>query len=277
MASFSIAGSLGSLFVGILLSNLLYGITCAQTLYYFYHYRDDRWILKTWVAYIWLLDTAKLMTEAHQLWFYFVVRHDNLFGLLQLDSFVGGEQILEGLLQLTVQWYFLHKIYRLLRTTRSRLFFAIPAAAFFVLSIASTIWTVYNCFAHPDIGGTLTSELDAAVLLLVASVVTDVYITFALCYCLQRTTTAFDRTKHIMSRLVTYLVNRGALLCVTTLVLLIMYCLDARNGTYYSEILQAPTGSLYANSLLAMLNVRNHLGRAEVNESALLPLRLRRS
>lgn len=29
----------------------LYGITCAQTLYYFYHNRGDRYVEKTWVSF----------------------------------------------------------------------------------------------------------------------------------------------------------------------------------------------------------------------------------
>ncbi|CCL99370.1 uncharacterized protein FIBRA_01388 [Fibroporia radiculosa] len=108
--------SLGCVFVGVLLSLMLYGCTCAQTIYYAWHYAVDKPILKYLVrypptvlfpmsistrslppgryclhlAYVTaftrrILDTARMGTEVQELWFYFVQNHGNPFALAQLD------------------------------------------------------------------------------------------------------------------------------------------------------------------------------------------------
>ncbi|KAH9917964.1 uncharacterized protein B0H18DRAFT_685530 [Fomitopsis serialis] len=114
----------------------------------------------------------------------------------------------------------------------------------------------------------MADELDAAVFVLAAALVADTYITCMLCYALQHSRTGFRSTGHIITRLFNYIVSRGVLLCAISVILLVMYCLDARNNTCYSEIFQAPSGTLYANSLLAMLNVRNYVKQGAVNEPA---------
>ncbi|KAH9917965.1 uncharacterized protein B0H18DRAFT_1033021 [Fomitopsis serialis] len=78
----------GPLFAGLILSHLLYGVTVAQTLFYFCNYQSDTRAVKSWVVAIWLLDTAKIITEAHQLWDYFVTAHGNIFALLPVDPYI---------------------------------------------------------------------------------------------------------------------------------------------------------------------------------------------
>ncbi|EPS98619.1 hypothetical protein FOMPIDRAFT_91706 [Fomitopsis schrenkii] len=133
--------SLGALFFGNLLCYLLYGITCAQTLYYFYHYHDDRYLLRAWVALLCVVDTAKLATDIHQLWFYVIIRHDNVFALLEIDRALIGEQILTAILLLSVQVYFFNRIVELLKTTRANCVFASVVILPFLIEAGATFCT----------------------------------------------------------------------------------------------------------------------------------------
>lgn len=46
-----VAPSLNLLLAQLRIYPRLYGITCAQTLYYFYHYQNDQYLLRAWVCF----------------------------------------------------------------------------------------------------------------------------------------------------------------------------------------------------------------------------------
>ncbi|KAI0734734.1 hypothetical protein C8Q72DRAFT_804386 [Fomitopsis betulina] len=271
----NVEDSLGALFFGNMLCYLLYGITCAQTLYYFYHYQNDQYLLRAWVALLWVIDTAKLATDIHQLWFYVVIRHDSFFALIEIDRVLIGEQILTTILLLSVQGYFLNRNIKLLKTTRGKCLFASVVILPFLLNAGSNFWAIYNCVTDPTIGGTISKQTGAALISSISALVTDFCITCAFCYTLRGSTSGFDRTRYILSRLLNYLVSRGIVLCLAMLLLLSVYVFDIRNGTVYSEIVHMPIGTLYANSLLAVLNVRHHLGNPINDDFNPLPLSAR--
>ncbi|KAH9917956.1 uncharacterized protein B0H18DRAFT_685107 [Fomitopsis serialis] len=270
-----------SLFTGLELSYLLCGITCAQTMFYFYNYQNDTRAVRSLVAVIWLLDTAKVITEVHQSWHYFVFARGNISALLQADPFFGGEQLIKGILIVTVQWYFLQKIHSLLslKTRYSMITFIIPSVMLLLLSSGSYLWTSYNCFFSSKsaqfYGVDIAKDLDAVVFVYAVSLITDTYITCMLCYALQHSRTGFRSTEHIIMKLFNYILSRGILLCVISAALLVIYCLDARYSTCYTEILQASSATLYANSLLVMLNIRNHVKQHTINEPESLSFLLR--
>ncbi|KAE9399045.1 hypothetical protein BT96DRAFT_976107 [Gymnopus androsaceus JB14] len=50
--------SLGALFIGVILSTAVYGVTCLQVYNYFMHHSfNDRWFLKLFVIVLWVVDT----------------------------------------------------------------------------------------------------------------------------------------------------------------------------------------------------------------------------
>ncbi|KDQ28629.1 hypothetical protein PLEOSDRAFT_1070617 [Pleurotus ostreatus PC15] len=61
------------LVVGMILSSSLFGITIAQSMYYFRHYRNDVTIIKAFVATIMVLDTAHTIALSWATYFYYVV------------------------------------------------------------------------------------------------------------------------------------------------------------------------------------------------------------
>ncbi|KAH9027105.1 hypothetical protein EDB85DRAFT_1841203, partial [Lactarius pseudohatsudake] len=59
--------TLGALFIGTVLSSILYGVTCLQVYYYYNdHCSRDRWPLKSFVSAPTLVDTANLVFVIHE-------------------------------------------------------------------------------------------------------------------------------------------------------------------------------------------------------------------
>ncbi|KAH9926929.1 uncharacterized protein B0H18DRAFT_303782 [Fomitopsis serialis] len=108
---FNFNSSIGCIFIGALMSLILYGCTCAQILYFFFHYnKRTEPFTKAIVILVWVLDTVKCVAEGQQMWFYFVQRHAQIFALLKLDNkSMGVEQLSEDVIKIVVQSYFLWK------------------------------------------------------------------------------------------------------------------------------------------------------------------------
>jgi len=80
--------SMGSLFVGILFAVILYGVGCAQALYYARSYPKDPLSLKSLVTLMWILDTTRTVLDVVVLWQYLVRSHADPSGLTKLlDEF----------------------------------------------------------------------------------------------------------------------------------------------------------------------------------------------
>ncbi|KAI9429568.1 hypothetical protein H4582DRAFT_1940482 [Lactarius indigo] len=58
--------TLGALFIGTILSSIIYGVTWLQVYsYYSGHCSRDRWPLKSFVAFLMLVDTVNLILCIH--------------------------------------------------------------------------------------------------------------------------------------------------------------------------------------------------------------------
>ncbi|KAH9919115.1 uncharacterized protein B0H18DRAFT_1029219 [Fomitopsis serialis] len=260
--------SMGCLFIGIDLSLVLYGGVCAQAVYYFWHYRNDGLVLKTLVVMAWVLQSAQIATDIHQLWYYLIRGHGNILALTVLDPATGGQSLLSHALMVLVQWYFLHRIWLLLKGTRVKCFYAGFAAFVSLMTLGTSIWVVYDCFIEKSVTTAVRGGLVPGIWSLSAIFVTDLYITCILCYALWGCRNGFQQTDGILTRLVIYAINRGILLCLASFVAIVLWVIDSKGGTTYIEAISAPgQGTLYANSLLAVLNVRNHLGQLEATRS----------
>ncbi|KAI0633136.1 hypothetical protein C8Q77DRAFT_1158548 [Trametes polyzona] len=67
----------GALFIGVLVSAVLFGVTMLQTFVYFQHYSSDRPWRKLAVCWLWCLDAFHLVLSAHFVYHYLVVNYDN--------------------------------------------------------------------------------------------------------------------------------------------------------------------------------------------------------
>ncbi|KAN0134396.1 hypothetical protein V8E53_007894 [Lactarius tabidus] len=91
------------------------------------------------------------------------------------------------------------------------------------------------------------------------SAFTDVVITAGLCHYLRTLNRGLDQTKKMMSTIVNFAENNGALTCVVALASLICWLVMPANLVYLG--LHFAIGKCYSNSLLATLNMRDYVWR----------------
>lgn len=67
--------SIGCVFVAVIIATSLFGLTCAQVMYYARSYPNDRKKMKSLVYILWALDMATEVISIQAVFHYQVVRH----------------------------------------------------------------------------------------------------------------------------------------------------------------------------------------------------------
>jgi hypothetical protein len=84
-ASVPVHDTLGALLIGMILSSIIYGVTWLQVYHYYNsHCSRDRWPLRTFVAFLMLVDTANVAFVIHATYFIGVTN----FGDYRASQFV---------------------------------------------------------------------------------------------------------------------------------------------------------------------------------------------
>jgi len=91
------------------------------------------------------------------------------------------------------------------------------------------------------------------------SALTDMIITGGLCYYLRTLNPELYRSKKMLSTIVSFADNNGALTCIVALSTLTCWVIMPRNLVYLG--IHFMIGKCYSNSLLGTLNMRNYIKR----------------
>ncbi|KAH9838611.1 uncharacterized protein C8Q71DRAFT_538394 [Rhodofomes roseus] len=92
-----------------------------------------------------------------------------------------------------------------------------------------------------------------------AAALADIYISFALCWTLRSRMTGFKRTDNILQKLAVCMIHRGVLTTVIQIALMAAY-LNSINQTKMTWVIfHCAGGKIYVNSMMAVLNARQHL------------------
>jgi hypothetical protein len=97
-------------------------------------------------------------------------------------------------------------------------------------------------------------------------IVADILIASSMCWSLYHKRTGFARTDSVIMTLMSYSINSGLLTSLITIGVLITFAAD--NSTMTWQIFYWPMGKIYANSLLAMLNSRDHVRDRSTTDKA---------
>ncbi|KAE9389648.1 hypothetical protein BT96DRAFT_889999 [Gymnopus androsaceus JB14] len=106
--------SLGALFIGIILSTAVYGVTCLQAYNYFMHHSfSDRWFLKLFVVVLWVIDTLHVALLATFYYGYTVTNFGD-YEFLAKSYWPLTIQVLIGdIITVTIHVFFACRIYLL--------------------------------------------------------------------------------------------------------------------------------------------------------------------
>ncbi|KAI6096356.1 hypothetical protein F5141DRAFT_1205977, partial [Pisolithus sp. B1] len=252
---------------------------------YYMHCPEDPSITKLIVATIWTLDTLHVSFMCHVLYYYLITNYGNLASLDYIvwcvafgkftcgycSSIVSDTPFRLDARRPNVASFFAHKIYHLCRR-QLRWFLIAPIILFILVDFGFGIGTAVVMLVNNTLSYAFHTRFYTSAPATCAVVLAEILITVSLCVLLydNSSRSAVPRTKRILNTLIVYAVNRClltlryAVRLVTTAELTTVT--DAYQTIAWPMALEFIVGKLYANSLLASLNSREHL-RSQISSS----------
>ncbi|KAF9029137.1 hypothetical protein BDZ89DRAFT_734283 [Hymenopellis radicata] len=235
----------------------LYGIQCLQTFMYYNAYPKDPIRFKALVAWIWVMATVHEGLVLALEYDLLIVRFGDLAPLFEINKEATIQGIFTILISIPTQFFFLHRIYKLSGNK------AIILPVFLVLCIILQLVTGLLYFSWTLSTHDLTDILSGVkrrtgVVYIVSAAFIDLVIAGSMVYLLRSAKVeGMSQTRRMITKLIVLSVNTGlwtALLAVFCAMALIVY-----PTTFIFIGLYLPISSLYANTLLANLNVRQYV------------------
>ncbi|KAF8922116.1 hypothetical protein CPB85DRAFT_1427448 [Mucidula mucida] len=250
-------GTLGAIFIGVIVSAILFGLTNLQTFVYFLNHRNESWLgSKTWVFVLWCLDALHLALIAHGLYFYLVTHYGESLALVNIVWSLKLQVVLEVIVILTVETLYILHIWKVfikdLRLTicssRTR-FIPCIISCFLIGAVAVGIVLCYETYqleTFEDIHRISWATYSA---LAVATVI-DLLIASSLCYFLANRKPGIIKANTVVELLMLYTIDTGFITSACSL-LAIATCILWPSYFVFIAVEYVLT-TLYVNSFLAM-------------------------
>ncbi|KAI0323510.1 hypothetical protein GY45DRAFT_1439568 [Cubamyces sp. BRFM 1775] len=278
----ALGATFGAVQLGTYLTLMLFGAFALQVHRYIRLYHMDCALIRGFVTAMMALEIFHVVLCMHVCYFYLVSNFSHQDRLLRCVWSINLLPLNTGLAIFVFQAFFARRVY--LISSKYRLLVVVAMVLSFVELGFMTAATV-EAFQHQtfDEFWKDTWTVSAA---LGASVTCDVLLTGVLVYVLHHSRTAFGRTDSIIDGLIAYAMNTGLLIgCVLTLsqflmgesdrftavsmfnVAALVFALVLPDNLIYAAVMIVAT-SLYANSLMAVLNARQVFSLSDRHEPA---------
>ncbi|EPQ54522.1 hypothetical protein GLOTRDRAFT_139097 [Gloeophyllum trabeum ATCC 11539] len=245
----------GVLFIGFVVSTVLYGLTFFQTYIYFSRYPKDNVWTKSTVGLLSLLDTATSALMSQALYYYLITMFASPLGLLDATSTFCAENGLAILVAFLVQIFFAIRVW----TVSNKNWALAGAIAFFaVAAFAFGITMTVQIFNQKRLSELATTHMKVvAALSQGLATLADIMITGALMWYLSPSRNVLMKGKTPngwFEKLCTYVINRGTCVAVIQLAYLLAFVIVPAKQIWMPFHLVV--SKVYVNTLLAMLNSR---------------------
>ncbi|KIM81812.1 hypothetical protein PILCRDRAFT_491229 [Piloderma croceum F 1598] len=246
---------LGASLIGIIISAVIYGITCMQTyLYYTKYKRNDRWTMKLVVALLWVLDSLHLVLIAIMIYYYTISNWGDVIVLIRTTWSLEVEIVIAPAVAMIVQCFFAIRIWRYSKNWVLAAIIVILSAVQLGFGIAFMVHGFQNpIFAFK--GSKTNSFLTGTGL--AADIACDFVITVSMCYYLRKNRTGFKGTDTMIDMLITYMIRTCLLTTICTISCLVTF-ITLPDSLIYQPFYFIGC-RLYAMSLLSILNARESI------------------
>lgn len=243
--------TLGAVFIGLLMTVALYGVTCMQTLSYYRHNQRDGPSLKLFIFILWVLSTLHLCLIASTMYINLVTNFGNIGSSLKVAWMMAAMVIVSALIEFAVRCVFIIRIWKLSDQNRPIVVIAM-ILNLAVLGVASYFtWKALHTKFYSTLFDAHEWVMYAAFTL---DSVVDIAITGSIALFLWRKRTGFASTDGVMMTMIKFAINTGVLTALISVMVLVTF-LAIRHSyifmTFYFLI--AP---IFHNSLLITLNAR---------------------
>ncbi|KAH9039808.1 hypothetical protein EDB85DRAFT_222314 [Lactarius pseudohatsudake] len=269
-----IRNSFGAAFVGLLVSTMLFGLTIAQTWFYFWNYRHrDTKLLKLFIAFLRFMDASHTITCAYVIYWYLILNFGNVESLRDSIWAMDVSIIFSVIIGSSVQLYYARRVYALTRSIILLILIVVvivvgsgkcscyPLGCTSVITslrvfVGAALYLVAKQFALKRFSGA-HSYVWPSYTTVGAVALADGLVATSMCWSLYRRRTGFAKTDSIILTLMVYSINSGLLTSVLGITAII--CFVTLPTTMVSLALSWVLTKCYLNSLLAMLNSRNYV------------------
>ncbi|KAH9005783.1 hypothetical protein EDB86DRAFT_1136207 [Lactarius hatsudake] len=245
--------TLGALFIGTILSSIIYGVTWLQVYSYFNsHSSRDRWPLKSFVAFLMLIDSINVVFIIQINYHASITNFGDYQSFLLVPWSFPAMTLSSYILEVSVEHFYAYRIYRL---SRGSPYLPVAISAVSLSSFAIGILFCAKVLEHIHEPGNRFQGLSMATL--GCKVLCDVLITFGMVRTLLGNRSQVRKTNNVLNTLAIYSINCGALnlmfaiSCVTLL------------AKYRTAFIYAPsfliTMRLYFCGFMSILNSRDNL------------------
>ncbi|KIJ59903.1 hypothetical protein HYDPIDRAFT_118020 [Hydnomerulius pinastri MD-312] len=237
-------------FIGVLLCGLLYGITLAQTRYYFHAYPNDRRHTKFLVAFLSILGTAQIMLVSASIFQYTIVWADDPVRSSYISTSFEASMAVSSSTAFVVQLTYAHRIWRL---SFGSVFLTFPIIVLAFIALGCGGAMLVKTIRSPYWENTRVSNLSASIFYL-ASIACDIFIASSQVYLFHKSRTGIGRLGSLITKLTVLVVNVGLLTSIDVTIFLVLFLVCPSNGAFLVPyILMSPC---YLNSFLSVLNSR---------------------
>ncbi|KAI0729704.1 hypothetical protein C8Q72DRAFT_297017 [Fomitopsis betulina] len=251
---------LGSAFIGIVLSTILYGVSCLQTyLYYMQYCKNDSLWVKLFVALAVTLDSTHVALIATTYYYYTMTpSYGDTFALDQGTWSIVVQICSGGLIIIVVQLFFAWRLYMLGKRS-----LVIPGIICFLGAVELGCSIAYTIVAFEDrylyVSGVLGHAEAYTSTAFTANIICDLLIAGTTVYHLQPGRAAFSRTNKAVNLIMAYALSTCILALVFSVICLITFALSTSlvYATMYSILVR-----IYPCSFLSTLNSRDNIRRA---------------
>ncbi|KAE9404410.1 hypothetical protein BT96DRAFT_935755 [Gymnopus androsaceus JB14] len=235
--------TLGVALIGIILSTLLFGITCFQVYMYYTQYcSHDHLVLKLLVAGLFTLDAFHVVLLVLFYYHYTVTNFGDYTSLLHITWSGIIQALLAHVISTIIQFLEYYLGYNILGTYACILF-----TAFTILWAVTTFQLdLFTSVESNDLWSITALSTNAACDMLIAS---------SMIFYLAKKRTAFARTNMVITRLITYALNTCLLTTICGTACVIAYVTDG-NSTFVEGLFLLILARLYVCCFVSTLNSR---------------------
>ncbi|KAI0359953.1 hypothetical protein OH77DRAFT_1419330 [Trametes cingulata] len=244
--------TIGLIFVGFLATGFLFGVTSAQSVWYFRHYPTDRPVLRSLVATIWVLDTVHLGLYLATMITYLVKKQAAYFGQEPLPWTSNVQLLCNACAIGLIHTFYASRIWTLSRDKR----LLVVMATFISATWAFAVVLFFKTITTDSVAGyVVLVPFDIAMSAMTAS--TDVLLCSALVVLLSKSRTGTVGANRLINKLMLFTVNTGLLTSVYAILAVIMVLVSPMSSFFV--MFYYIGARLYSVSLLATLNSRASL------------------
>jgi len=250
----TVLNTFGVLLITYSMSMWLYGVFCAQVIWYYKMYPDDRWSFKLIVFFLWAVEAIHNALASEMIWNYLVVRGAGKEFFYLIANWGSIAMVIPAEICVAiVDVFYILRIWKLTNKSKYALLLFIPV----VVGAAHAIGCVITISRFPY-AWELKKGAYFMTMTISCKLLTDIANTITLCTLLiRRQSMIARRSKVLLKALFVGTLTTGVLTSVFTIVYYATYLTMSKNSICVGLYLLRT--KICANAMLASLNSRNVL------------------